>query len=215
VRKIPPRHANTVHGGDYFNAADAAKLRSELAAKTLKLAEGADNPANRLVWLWESYMYERNDAVKAGIDKLTPEYIARGWAIGMFYGCLIPFGFQLICSIPTAFLLKGSKIGATVGTFFTNHFSIFIIYPLQCWVGNKIMGGDLTFEAIKQIMKDLLEKQNYDALFSLGWELVCAFFIGGALLTAIMTPITYFFVKRLVAAFQAKKAQAALKTKGA
>ena len=148
-------------------------------------------------------------------EKATPEYIARGWAIGMFYGCLIPFGFQLICSIPTAFLLKGSKIGATVGTFFTNHFSIFIIYPLQCWVGNKIMGGELTFEAIKQIMKDLLEKQNYDALFSLGWELVCAFFIGGALLTAIMTPITYFFVKGLVAAFQAKKAQAALKRKGA
>ena len=77
LRKIPSRNANTVHGGDYFNPADAAKLRSELAAKTLKLAEGADNPANRLVWLWESYMYERNDAVKAKIDALTPQYVAR------------------------------------------------------------------------------------------------------------------------------------------
>ena len=60
-------------------------------------------------------------------EKASPEYIARGWAIGMFYGCLIPFGFQLICSIPTAFLLKGSKIGASVGTLITNHFSVFII----------------------------------------------------------------------------------------
>ena len=43
-------------------------------------------------------------------EKATPEYIARGWAIGMFYGCMIPFGFQLMLSIPTSFALKGSKI---------------------------------------------------------------------------------------------------------
>ena len=52
-------------------------------------------------------------------EKATPEFIARGWAIGMFYGCAIPFGFQLILSIPTAILLKGSKIGATIATFVT------------------------------------------------------------------------------------------------
>lgn len=147
--------------------------------------------------------------IKIVKEQATPQYIARGWAIGMFYGCLIPFGFQLICSIPTAFLLKGSKIGATVGTFFTNHFSIFILYPLQCWVGNKLMGGSLTFEASKQVMKDLLVKQDYATLLALGWELVLAFFIGGALLTAIMTPITYIAVKKIVTTFQAKKAAAA------
>ena len=69
------------------------------------------------------------------------------------------------------------------------------------------MGGNLTFAATKQVMKDLLEKQNYEALLALGWDLVIAFFIGGALLTAIMTPVTYIFVKRLVAAFQARKNQ--------
>lgn len=146
-------------------------------------------------------------------EKATPEYIARGWATGMFYGCLIPFGFQLICSIPTAFLLKGSKIGATLGTFITNHFTVFIIYPLQCWVGNKIMGGSLTFEGANKVMKDLLANQSYETLLAMGWELVIAFFIGGALLAAVMTPVTYFTVKHLVAAFQAKKAEAA-KQKG-
>ena len=151
--------------------------------------------------------------IKIVKEQATPEYIARGWAIGMFYGCLIPFGFQLICSIPTSFLLKGSKIGATLGTFITNHFTIFIIYPLQCWVGNKIMGGSLTFEGANHVMKDLLANQNYETLLSLGWELVIAFFIGGALLAAIMTPVTYYTVKHLVSAFQAKKAERA-KQKG-
>ena len=139
-------------------------------------------------------------------EKATPEYIARGWAIGMFYGCLIPFGFQLICSIPTAFLLKGSKIGATAGTFFTNHFSIFIIYPAQCWVGSKIMGGSLSWNAAVQAMEALLKEQSYQALLSLGRELIAAFFIGGALLTAVMTPLTYWFVKRIVVALRNRKA---------
>ena len=68
------------------------------------------------------------------------------------------------------------------------------------------MGGSLTWEGSKQVMKDLLEKQDCHTLLSMGWELVAAFFIGGALLTAIMTPLTYFGVKRLVTLFQAQRA---------
>ena len=64
------------------------------------------------------------------------------------------------------------------------------------------------------VMKDLLEKQNYETLLNMGWELVIAFFIGGALLTAIMTPITYIFVKRLVVAFQKKQNAKNEKIKG-
>ena len=77
VRKIPSRRANTVHGGDYFNADDAAKLRAKLAAETLAKAKAAEDPASRLVWLWESYMYRNDAAVKAEIDAFTPTYIAR------------------------------------------------------------------------------------------------------------------------------------------
>jgi len=136
-------------------------------------------------------------------EKATAEYIARGWAIGMFYGCLIPFGFQLACSIPTAFLMRGSKIGATLGTLLTNHVTIFFIYPAQCWVGNKLIGGDLTHAAIKEALRNVLHEQSYDALLKIGGHLVTSFFVGGALLTAIMTPITYFAVKALVVKYRA------------
>ena len=131
-------------------------------------------------------------------EKASPEYIAKGWAIGMFYGCLIPFGFQLACSIPTAFLLKGSKIGATFGTLLTNHFTIFIIYPVQCLVGNHIIGGNLSYETVNSAMQNVLKQQNYSALMELGRDLVISFFVGGALFTAIMTPVTYIVVKYMV-----------------
>ena len=138
-------------------------------------------------------------------EKATPEYVARGWAIGMFYGCLIPFGFQLALSIPTSFVLKGSKIGATLGTLITNHFSIFIIYPLQCYVGNKIIGGKLSYCDVQKAMADLITNQDYSTLLGMSVELVISFFAGGALLTAVMTPLTYFLVKELVVSRQKRK----------
>jgi len=140
-------------------------------------------------------------------EKATPEYIAKGWAIGMFYGCLIPFGLQLALSIPTAFIMKGSKIGAVLGTFLTNQITVFFIYPAQCFVGNKIIGGDLSYHAVEDALKDVLKNQDFSTLWNLGSELVAAFFIGGAILTAVMTPITYVFVKKLVIKYREQKAK--------
>lgn len=131
-------------------------------------------------------------------ETADPKYIARGWAIGMFCGCLIPFGAQLLISIPAAFILRGSKIGATLGTLLTNHVTIFFIYPAQCYVGSLLMGGGLSWEDIQEAMSSVLEQQSFEALWSLGLNLTIAFFIGGAILTAIMTPLTYIMVKRFV-----------------
>ena len=146
-------------------------------------------------WIKRKYVYFYSKILK---EKASPEYIARGWAIGMFCGCLIPFGLQLALSIPVAFLLKGSKIGATLGTLLTNQVTIFFIYPVQCYVGSRIMGSDLTYSAIKDALRNVLRRQDYDSLFGLGWDLLEAFFIGGLLLTVLMTPVTYYAVKTMV-----------------
>ncbi len=138
-------------------------------------------------------------------EKATPEYIARGWAIGMFYGCLIPFGFQLLCSVPTALVLKGSKIGAVLGTLLTNHFTIFIIYPVQCFVGNRLIGGSVSYAEIENAFQSVLKEQSYEALLGIGGELVAAFFVGGALLTLVMTPLTYWGVKKMVEEYQKRR----------
>lgn len=152
--------------------------------------------------------------VKIIRETATPEYIARGWAIGMFYGCAIPFGFQLVLSLPTAFLLRGSKIGASVGTLITNHFTIFLIYPVQCIVGNRLIGGRLSYAQIREAMNALVNEQSYGKLFSMGGELVASFFIGGALLAAVMTPLTYYAVKSLVVRRRLRKERRACRQPG-
>ena len=131
-------------------------------------------------------------------EKASSGYIARGWAIGMFCGCFIPFGLQLAVSIPASFIMRGSKIGATLGTFLTNHFTIFFIYPAQCYVGNILMGSPVSWDYIKQAMDDVLVRQSFQSLFEKGAYLAISFFIGGAILAGVMTPLTYYAVKKFV-----------------
>jgi uncharacterized protein (DUF2062 family) len=139
-------------------------------------------------------------------EKASPEYIARGWSIGMFFGCLIPIGGQLICSIPAAFLLKGSKIGAVLGTFITNQITVFFIYPVQCYAGAKLIGLDLSYGDIKDKLKGIVNASDFsefvDAAKSLAGDLTIAFFVGGAVMAVVLTPITYYAVKKMVIGYR-------------
>lgn len=132
----------------------------------------------------------------------SPQYIARGWGIGMFVGCVVPMSFQLMISIPLSFLLRGSKIGATLGTLITNPVTVIFIYPAQCWAGNKLIGGDLSLKATETALHNLLKEQSWDALMNLGGDLIASFFVGGVLLALIMTPLTYFGVLALVVRYR-------------
>jgi len=143
-------------------------------------------------------------------DDGSPDYIARGWAIGMFIGCVVPMSCQLMISIPLSFVLRGSKIGAALGTFITNPFTVLFIFPAQCWVGNKIIGGDLTWKATEQAALGLI-KLDLSGFFHLGWDLIASFFIGGFLMALILTPVTYFTVYRLVGRY--RRIKEALKAK--
>ncbi|MBO7089344.1 MAG: DUF2062 domain-containing protein, partial [Lentisphaeria bacterium] len=137
----------------------------------------------------------------------------RGWSIGMFFGCLIPIGGQLICSIPAAFLLKGSKIGAVLGTFLTNQVTVFFIYPVQCYAGAKLL--DLDSSNIKDKVGDMIVALKDFSLLhpsldpirkflNVAGDLAGAFFVGGAIMALVLTPITYVLVKRMVVVYRVR-----------
>ena len=144
-------------------------------------------------------------------EKAPPEYIARGWSIGMFFGCVIPIGGQLLFSIPTAFLLKGSKIGAVLGTFITNQVTVFFIYPLQCYAGALLLGldGSHSKEKVGDMIVALKEfsflhpsLDPIEKFLNVAGDLAGAFFLGGGIMAAVLTPLTYVVVKRMVVAYR-------------
>ena len=132
-------------------------------------------------------------------DPLPPEDVAAGWALGRFVGCAVPFGLQLIVSVPLALMMRVSKIGATLGTLITNPVTIFIIYPAQTWAVNRLLfGGSLTFQRLMDM------EWTWHSVRRLGAEAMVSFFLGGLALGMIFSPITYFLVRRLVLRYRSK-----------
>ena len=132
-------------------------------------------------------------------DPLPPEDVAAGWALGMFIGCSIPFGLQLIVSVPLAIMMRVSKIGATLGTLITNPVTIFFIYPAQTWVVNRLLfGGSLSFQRLMET------EWTWTAVRHLGAEAMVSFFLGGLALGMILSPMTYFVVRRIVLRHRSK-----------
>ena len=128
----------------------------------------------------------------------TPQYIARGWAIGAFVGSVVPIFCQLVISIPLAFLLRASKIGATLGTFHTNPVTVVFIYPVQCWVGNRIIGGSLNWNDLVAATRGLVIRHTYQEFIHLGTEVILSFFAGGLLMACVLTPAVYVAVLMMV-----------------
>ena len=132
-------------------------------------------------------------------DPLPPEDVAAGWALGMFIGCSVPFGLQLIVSIPLALMMRVSKVGATLGTLITNPVTIFVIYPAQTWAVNRLLfGGSLTFQRLMDM------EWTWPSVRHLGAEAMVSFFLGGLALGMIFSPITYFLVRRIVLRHRSK-----------
>ena len=135
--------------------------------------------------------YWRGLREKMVSDPLPPEDVAAGWALGMFIGCSVPFGLQLIVSVPLAIMMRVSKIGATVGTLITNPVTIFFIYPAQTWVMYNILFGN-------REMGELPTEWTRESVMALSGPVIISFFLGGLALALILSPITYFIVKRIV-----------------
>ena len=140
------------------------------------------------------------DTLKAQMvkDPLPPEKVAAGWTLGMFVGCAIPFGFQLVVSIPLAVMTGVSKIGATLGTFVTNPVTIFFIYPAQTWVVYNLLFGS-------REMGELPHEWTRESVMALSGPVIISFFLGGLLLALILTPITFVGVKRIVIKYRSMK----------
>ena len=69
----------------------------------------------------------------------SPKKIALGLAIGVFWGIIPTFGFAILFSLPTAFLLKGNKLAAILGTFVVNPFTTPFIYAFEYKVGQLVL----------------------------------------------------------------------------
>jgi uncharacterized protein (DUF2062 family) len=128
----------------------------------------------------------------------TPEYIARGVAIGFMVGLLIPFGLQIPIAIALAFMFKAAKIPAFACTWVTNHFTVFVIYPFQCWIGSYLIGNPLNLPEVKSMLRNVINERNWESFRALGGQVIASFFAGGFLFGLLLAVPGYFISFYLV-----------------
>ena len=135
----------------------------------------------------------------------SPEYIARGAAVGLFVGFFIPMGFQIAAAIPLAFLFRAAKIPAVVLTFVSNYVTAVVLYPVQCYVGGYLIFHPLHWSELVEKMKNLLTEQTFDSLTALGTPVVLSFFAGGLLFGLLSVFPGYWITLRLVLRYRRRR----------
>jgi uncharacterized protein len=76
--------------------------------------------------------------------KATPEHLARGFAIGVFWGMFPLPGVQMLTAIVTAAFLRGSKVAAIAGTWLGNPLTTLPLTALNFHVGQTLLGRNWT-----------------------------------------------------------------------
>jgi len=83
---------------------------------------------------------------RAFLTNDSPEKLARGFAIGVFWGVLPTFGFAILFSLPTSILFKANRLTAILGTFVSNPFTVPFYLLWATEIGSFILrAGKLTF----------------------------------------------------------------------
>ncbi len=116
----------------------------------------------------------------------SPKKIALGLAIGVFWGIIPTVGFAILFSLPTAFLLKGNKLAAILGTFVVNPFTTPFIYAFEYKLGQLILKT-----APLPLSWDIFNLEN---LLSISKSLL----VGSIFLAIGLTLITYFLTLQIM-----------------
>jgi len=161
------------------------------------------------MWKYFSWRLYKASFLKMMRSSDRPDYLARGVALGLFIGFLVPMGLQIAVVLPLAFLLKAAKIPAVAFTFVTNHLTVFFIYPVQCWIGSYLMFHPFRYEVLADQLRGLIDAPDMNAALEeiarLGGQLVASFFLGGLLFGVIFGLFGYFLTYGAAIRFRARR----------
>ncbi|MEL7544370.1 MAG: DUF2062 domain-containing protein [Pseudomonadota bacterium] len=143
----------------------------------------------------------------------TPEFIALGCVCGMF-ASFTPFvGFHFVVAGVLAYVFRASILASAIGTFVGNPLTFPFIWYGTYAVGNFILGGTGDFSIAElqagfgAMMTGILtfSSSAFTAAIDTIWPLVKPMLVGAPIIALPICGISYFVIKRMVIAYQAKR----------
>lgn len=120
--------------------------------------------------------------------KGSPEYVARGFALGVFVGITPTMPFQTALALGLAALCRGSKPAAVLGIWSGNPLTMPLIYAGCYRLGMLLLGKPAAALSIQE--------QPFTELLKSGADLCCAAFGVGVIL-GILPALAVYYITRL------------------
>ena len=113
-----------------------------------------------------------------------PRYIAMGLAVGIFVSITPIIPLQTLVAVALAYVLRGSKSAAALGTWLSNPLTIPLVYYANYKLGCLLLGCQTTL--------DRISFDSFSQLMDLGIEVTWAMIVGGVVIGAVLGVATYF-----------------------
>jgi uncharacterized protein (DUF2062 family) len=144
--------------------------------------------------------------------KGDPRTIARGAAIGTFFGTTPTIPFHTISLLIFAPLLRGNIVAAFLtSVLMCNPLTYFPQYYFSWLIGSKLTPYDLSWARISSVMDILFShagfKESINAISQIGFDAVIVMLVGGVVLATPLAIIAYFTSLRFFIALQKKNAR--------
>ena len=114
----------------------------------------------------------------------NPHHLALGMGVGIFVSIMPIIPFQTLVAFGLAFLVRGSKSAAVLGTWLSNPLTIPLVYYANYKAGCLLLGCETTLERIAF--------DSFGQLMELGMEVTLAMLVGGAVIGAVLGVAAYF-----------------------
>jgi uncharacterized protein len=127
--------------------------------------------------------------------KDTPEALARGLAVGFFFGVSFFWGLQIALALLVSHLVRGNKVVAAAATAVSNPVTTLPLYSLCYLVGHLLMGG-------KDTLPDFAKIHSIQDFLALGPHFFITMLIGTTLVGGVGAVIFYFSSQRVLGALR-------------
>src|SRR3989338_10506648 len=121
----------------------------------------------------------------------TPEELARGVGIGVFWGLSALYGFHMIGALLTAIPLRANKIMAPLVTWIMNPFTILPLFLMNYRVGQVIFYPNLSTTFSEADLK------NLKSIVHVGWDFFIVSLLGSVVMGLLFGFVAYIISKPL------------------
>jgi uncharacterized protein len=125
----------------------------------------------------------------------TPEALARGLAVGFFFGVSFFWGLQIALAVLFSYLLRGNKVVAAAMTAISNPLTTLPLYTLCYLVGHLLIGGEDSLPDFRQL-------HSIQGFLDLGPHFFVTMLVGTTVIGLLGSVVVYFSANRLLGALR-------------